>query len=54
MKRQKGIPPKVLERARRLSTEAKPAPEEAPPERPAATLVRRKIVAALKKLHPMD
>lgn len=53
MKRQKGIPPKVLEQARRLSTEAKPR-EKASPERPTSALVRQKIVAALKKLHPMD
>ncbi len=46
------IPVAVLEKARKLSMAPKPPP--APAVKPAAKHPREKIVAALKKLHPMD
>jgi hypothetical protein len=46
------IPVAVLEKARKLSVAPKPPP--APSVKPAARHPREKIVAALKKLHPMD
>ncbi|MGA9522358.1 MAG: hypothetical protein WBV82_12895 [Myxococcaceae bacterium] len=45
------IPVAVLEKARKLSVAPKPPP--APAVKPAKH-PREKIVAALKKLHPMD
>lgn len=53
------IPSAVLARARSLAVLAR-APEEAPPEPPPPPrptrpkLARDKVVAALKRLHPMD
>jgi hypothetical protein len=47
----KRIPVAVLEKARQLSLEPEPPPQ--PALRP-TPLPRDKIVAALKKLHPMD
>jgi hypothetical protein len=61
--RGRGIPTAVLERARQLAvkTQAEPrqvvAPNPTPPAAPGAArrqATRDKVIAALKKLHPMD
>ncbi|MGV3622064.1 MAG: hypothetical protein ACO1OB_14675 [Archangium sp.] len=47
------IPTEVLERAKQSAESRKPVP---PPQKPKARapLAREKVIAALKKLHPMD
>jgi hypothetical protein len=51
------IPTSVLERAK-AAVEQTPARKPAPPAQPRAStkhpLAREKVIAALKKLHPMD
>lgn len=49
------VPTAVLERARAAAsaTAKKPAPP-APPPKARAPIAREKVIAALKKLHPMD
>lgn len=54
MKRQLKIPSKVMARAKaavELSSPKKPIP---PPHQPRKTIAREKVIAALRKLHPMD
>ena len=59
MKRQIKIPSKVLASARSAvaraaveqSSPKKPIP---PPHQPRKTIAREKVIAALRKLHPMD
>ena len=59
MKRQVKIPAKVLASAKsaaaRVAVE-QPSPRKPipPPHQPRKTLAREKVIAALKKLHPMD
>ena len=59
MKRQVKIPAKVLASAKFAVARAaveQPAPRKPlpPPHQPRKTLAREKVIAALKKLHPMD
>ena len=54
MKRQLKIPAKVLARARVAIEQASPKKPIPPPHQPRKTLAREKVIAALKKLHPMD
>ena len=57
MKRAQTIPTEVLDRARRALEERRSRrapPPPTPPRANATRLTREKIVAALKKLHPMD
>lgn len=54
MKRQVKIPSKVLARAKAAVEQASPKKPIPPPHQPRKTLAREKVIAALKKLHPMD
>jgi len=47
------VPVVVLERAKAAAVK-KPAPQPTAPGRRKPVLAREKVVAALKKLHPMD
>lgn len=54
MKKKVKIPVSVLALAKAAAgttPQKKPAP---PPHRPGKTLAREKVIAALRKLHPMD
>ncbi len=60
MRKRRVLPAEVMERAERLaqtaqraSTRRPPAPPP-PPQPPKRRLAREKVLAALKRLHPMD
>ena len=54
MKKKLKIPTSVLTRAK-AAVEQAPAKKPLPPlHQPRRTLAREKVIAALKKLHPMD
>jgi len=54
VKKKVKIPTSVLTRAK-AATEQAPAKKPLPPaHQPRRTLAREKVIAALKKLHPMD
>ena len=53
MKRQLKIPAKVLATAKTAAA-ASPKKPIPPPHQPRKTLAREKVIAALRKLHPMD
>lgn len=48
------IPTAVLERAKQSTEGRKPVPPAQQPKTARTPLAREKVIAALKKLHPMD
>jgi hypothetical protein len=48
------VPVTVFERAKAVAKKPPPPPAPTAPGRRKPTLAREKVVAALKKLHPMD
>jgi hypothetical protein len=48
------IPSAVMARAKAAVESASPKKPIPPPHQPRKTIAREKVIAALKKLHPMD
>jgi hypothetical protein len=54
VKRRVKIPLTVLARAKTAAEQSTAKKPVAPPHQPRKPLAREKVIAALKKLHPMD
>jgi hypothetical protein len=54
VKKQVKIPTRVLARAKAAVELASPKKPVPPAHQPRKTLAREKVIAALRKLHPMD